>query len=86
MTKGPINLAISRRSLLTGLAATAAATVAAGSAALPRSAVKTWDMSTDVLVIGSGSAGVCAAIEARQAGAEVMLIESLSQFGGSSAM
>ena len=86
MTKGPINLAISRRSLLTGLAATAAVTVAAGSAALPRSAVKTWDMSTDVLVIGSGSAGVCAAIEARQAGAEVMLIESLSQFGGSSAM
>ena len=40
MTKGPINLAISRRSLLTGLAATAAATVAAGSAALPRSAVQ----------------------------------------------
>ena len=86
MTKGPVNIGLSRRSLLTGLAATAAATVAAGSAALPRSAVKTWDMSTDVLVIGSGSAGVCAAIEARQAGAEVMLIESLSQFGGSSAM
>ena len=86
MTKGPVNIELSRRSLLTGLAATAAATVAAGSAALPRSAVKTWDMSTDVLVIGSGSAGVCAAIEARQAGAEVMLIESLSQFGGSSAM
>ena len=86
MTKRPVNAGLSRRSLLTGLAATAAATVAAGSAALPRSAVKTWDMSTDVLVIGSGSAGVCAAIEARQAGAEVMLIESLSQFGGSSAM
>ncbi len=86
MTKGPVNIGLSRRSLLTGLAATAAATVAAGSAALPRSAVKTWDMSTDVLVIGSGSAGVCAAIEARQAGVEVMLIESLSQFGGSSAM
>jgi 3-oxo-5alpha-steroid 4-dehydrogenase len=86
MTKRPVNAGLSRRSLLTGLAATAAATVAAGSAALPRSAVKTWDMSIDALVIGSGSAGVCAAIEARQAGAEVMLIESLSQFGGSSAM
>ena len=48
MTKRPVNAGLSRRSLLTGLAATAAATVAAGSAALPRSAVKTWDMSTDV--------------------------------------
>ncbi len=43
-------------------------------------------MRTDVLVVGSGAAGVCAAIEARQAGAEVLLIESLSRFGGSSAM
>ena len=58
MTKRPVNAWLSRRSLLTVLAATAAATVAAGSAALPRSAVKTWDTSTDVLVIGSGSAGV----------------------------
>ena len=78
--------AISRRRLLTGLAATAAATVAAGSAAVPRAAVKSWDMRTDVLVAGSGAAGVCAAIEARQAGAEVLLIESLTRFGGSSAM
>jgi 3-oxo-5alpha-steroid 4-dehydrogenase len=29
---------------------------------------------------------VCAAIEARLAGANVLLIEALSQFGGSSAM
>lgn len=77
---------IKRRHLLTGVAATAAATVAAGAAALPRFAVKAWDMRTDVLVCGSGAAGVSAAIEAREAGAEVMLIESLSRFGGSSAM
>ena len=77
---------IHRRSLLTGIAATAAATVAAGAGALPRSAVKAWDMRTDVLVAGSGAAGVSAAIEARAAGADVLLIESLSQFGGSSAM
>jgi succinate dehydrogenase/fumarate reductase flavoprotein subunit len=43
-------------------------------------------MSTDVLIAGSGAAGACAAIEARQAGASVLLIESLPQFGGSSAM
>lgn len=77
---------LSRRGLLRGLAATAAATVAAQTAALPSSAVKSWDISTDVLIAGSGAAGVCAAMEARQTGAEVLLIESLSRFGGSSAM
>ena len=77
---------ISRRRLLTGAAATAAVTAAAGAGALPRSAVKGWDMRTDVLVAGSGAAGVSAAIEAREAGAEVLLIEALPRFGGSSAM
>jgi 3-oxo-5alpha-steroid 4-dehydrogenase len=86
VTRNTGDTGISRRGLLTGLAATAAATVAAGSAALPRAAVKSWHLRTDVLVIGSGAAGVCAAIEARQAGAEVLLIESLSRFGGASAM
>jgi 3-oxo-5alpha-steroid 4-dehydrogenase len=77
---------ISRRALLGGFAATAAATVAASAGAVPRSAIRSWDMRTDVLVAGSGAAGVSAAIEARAAGAEVLLIESLSRFGGSSAM
>jgi len=77
---------INRRDLLTGIVATAAATVAAGAGALPRAAVKSWDMRTDVLVVGSGAAGVSAAIEARAAGADVLLIESLARFGGSSAM
>jgi 3-oxo-5alpha-steroid 4-dehydrogenase len=86
VTRGAGDGGISRRHLLAGVAATAAATVAAGSAALPRSAIKSWDMRTDVLVAGSGAAGVSAAIEAREAGAEVLLIESLSRFGGSSAM
>ena len=81
-----LDAGISRRSLLAGLGATAAATVASGTAALPRSAVKSWDMTTDVLVAGSGAAGVSAAIEARQAGASVLLVESLPRFGGSSAM
>ncbi len=41
---------------------------------------------TDVLVAGSGSAGASAAIEARQAGADVLMIEALPKLGGSSAM
>lgn len=77
---------ISRRGLLLGASASAAVTVAAGAAALPRSAVKSWQMGTDVLVAGSGAAGICAAIEARRAGAQVHVIESLGQFGGASAM
>lgn len=75
---------ISRRRLLAGLGAGAATTLAAA----PESAasVPGWDIFTDVLVAGSGAAGVCAALEARRAGARVLLIESLSRFGGSSAL
>lgn len=34
-----------------------------------------WDDSTDVLVVGFGGAGACAAIEAREAGADVLAID-----------
>lgn len=37
---------------------------------------------TDVLVIGGGSAGVCAAVAARRAGADVTLVERYGHFGG----
>jgi 3-oxo-5alpha-steroid 4-dehydrogenase len=40
----------------------------------------------DVLVVGSGAAGVSAAIEARTLGASVLLLESLPRFGGASGM
>lgn len=88
MTEGTGDSGLTRRRLLGGLAATAVAapvaSVSVASAAV--ASVKSWDMRTDVLVVGSGAAGVCAAIEARLAGASVLLIETLSQFGGSSAM
>jgi succinate dehydrogenase/fumarate reductase flavoprotein subunit len=38
----------------------------------------------DVLVVGSGAAGLCAAISARQAGATVLIAESEGEVGGSS--
>ena len=41
-----------------------------------------WDTSTDVIVIGSGAAGLSAAIEARQAGASVMVFEKMKVTGG----
>ncbi len=38
--------------------------------------------STDVLVVGGGPAGVCAAIAAKRAGADVVLVERYGHFGG----
>jgi len=85
MTK-PLASGISRRQLLAG-AGTAAATLAAASTgAEEANSVRSWDLTTDVVVAGSGAAGVCAALEARRSGADVLLIESLPRFGGSSAL
>ena len=38
--------------------------------------------STDVLVVGGGPAGICAAIAAKRAGANVTLVERYGHFGG----
>ena len=48
--------------------------------------LRSWDVQVDVLVVGSGAAGVSAAIEARSLRASVLLLESLPRFGGASAM
>jgi len=57
-----------------------------GRPAHPRDAsdVKRWDRETDVAVVGAGGAGVCAALEARAAGAEVLVLERAWQGGGTS--
>jgi len=53
----------------------------------PREAVAIahWDLSTDVAVVGLGCAGACAAVEAREANADVLVIERASAGGGTSA-
>jgi len=43
-----------------------------------------WDESVDVLVVGTGFAGLSAAIEARNAGAEVLVIDKMPVHGGNS--
>lgn len=73
---------LTRRAVLVGAGAAGVAAATAASA----SEVKAWDLSVDVVVAGSGAGGVCAALEARRAGASVLMLESLSRFGGSSAM
>jgi succinate dehydrogenase/fumarate reductase flavoprotein subunit len=48
--------------------------------------VKQFDETTDVLIVGLGAAGASAAIEARRAGAEVLVLERASAGGGSTAL
>ncbi len=48
--------------------------------------VKKFDLTTDVLIAGFGGAGACAAIEARRAGSDVLLLEWSSGPGGSTAL
>ena len=53
---------------------------------LPLAEVPQWDFETDVAVIGFGATGACAAIEARDAGARVLLFERNSGSGGASGL
>ena len=86
MTK---KLGISRRNFLKGAAVTAGA-VAIGSGIKSAEACilpEKWDRTVDVVVIGAGGAGLMAAIQATDAGAEVLLIEkSKSVFNGATRM
>ena len=50
------------------------------------SGVAVEDIETEVVVIGSGLAGMAAAIEAADNGAEVILVEKLGRFGGTTAL
>ncbi|MCK9987058.1 MAG: 3-oxo-5alpha-steroid 4-dehydrogenase [Azoarcus sp.] len=45
-----------------------------------------WDDRADVIVVGYGIAGACAALEAKRAGADVLVVERASGGGGASAM
>lgn len=55
---------------------------AAGAVKFP----KKWDETVDVIVIGSGFAGMAAAIEAKNAGANVIVLEKMPTYGGNSAI
>lgn len=51
-----------------------------------RQDVPHWDMELDVVVVGFGGAGACAAIEAHDHGAETAIFELASASGGSTAL
>lgn len=48
--------------------------------------VPSWDAEADVIVVGFGGAGACAALEASRAGADVLLLERMGGGGGTTAL
>lgn len=77
----------SRRTFLVRSAALGGAAMAAtANVAAAAPAPGNWDQEVDVLVVGAGLAGICAAIEARNAGAEVLVMEKAPMVGGHSGM
>lgn len=76
---------LSRRRFLGTVGLSAGLALSAGSAsARPCSPEPKWDRTVDVLVVGSGFAGLSAAIEARTQGADVLCIEKMAVTGGNS--
>jgi len=66
----------------TGLGFGIASTSEVSAAAVPNAAAPAISEEVDVLVVGGGTAGTIAAIQAGRAGASVLLIERNSQLGG----
>lgn len=77
---------IKRRSMIKSLGAIsigmAAPVLSKGEVLADPYSVKEQKLETDVLVVGGGTAGVIAAIQAGRAGARTMIIENGSQLGG----
>lgn len=67
-----------------GLAVGGVTAAGEASAAVSGAMPKKWDETADVVIIGSGFAGLAAAIEARNAGANVVVIEKMPVPGGNS--
>lgn len=77
---------LKRRSALSGLGALSfgmlAPTLSKGDVLAKPYTVKQQTITTDILVVGGGTAGVVAAIQAGRAGRKVILVENGSQLGG----
>lgn len=79
---------VSRRSFLTAAGIGAAGII--GASMLPGCSNEkgasaegdAWDLETDIVVVGSGAAGVAAAVTAIEEGAEVVMVEKADLIGG----
>jgi hypothetical protein len=76
------NKALSRRGFFaSGAAAGVGAAVLSGSGEARAQGIR-WDYEADVVVLGSGCVGLCAAVRARDLGASVLVIEQNFDVGG----
>ena len=78
---------VSRRRFLrdgatVGVGATALAGISTHEATLEAQRPARWDKAADVVVIGAGASGLCAAIIARDQGASVLVVEQNNDIGG----
>ncbi len=79
-----------RRQMMVGAAAFAVTGLGAGMASKASASecdkpkTKEFDEVVDIIVVGSGFAGMSAALQAREAGASVMVIDKMPVFGGNS--
>jgi urocanate reductase len=78
---------VSRRRFLrdgatVGVGATALAGLSTHQAALDAQRPARWDKAADVVVVGAGASGLCAAIIARDHGASVLVVEQHTDIGG----
>jgi flavocytochrome c len=69
---------------LTGLALTGLGTFSNKAEAAVSGMPKKWDETYDVVIVGTGFAGLSAAVEARHSGANVLVIEKMRTHGGNS--
>ena len=78
----------SRRGFLKSAVAASAAMMSAAAvhASIPAKSVAKYDETFDVVIIGSGFAGMACALKAGRAGLKVLMIEKMSTVGGNSAI
>ncbi len=82
---------VTRREFLKGMAVAGAMAATAGTLAGCQQAAsgpvpERWDREADVVIIGAGGTGIVAAIEARNAGASVLVLEKADRVGGTTSL
>jgi len=78
----PANAALPRRGFIQKAAAGLGVAALGGIGAKEANAARHWDLAADVVVIGSGAAGLPASIAAAEAGASVIIVEQNYDIGG----
>jgi len=79
------NNGITRRQILTGMGAAGTAATLGITSTETVAAEQQWDSTCDIIVVGSGAAGLTAAVTARHQNAEVMVLEKAPVIGGTTA-